>query len=629
MGMKHSDFQLLLVPNEVINAIAVHNQLLEILHFGVSNRVNMSALQPLVRRGSAKMIKDDTVCNHVVAEATKIAAAYQTHNIDNNKVVVAPGQVPVTATRGAELKLSPLSSYDTMGSGTLPERCLRDILKVIKPLGGDVTARYTIISDLRTVVGSIDSLKGATVEPFGSFVSNLYSRWGDLDISIEIKEWAKSQQISDPKNGTLNSHSLCLLVIFHFQTILQVLTNNHLKFDKHAGIRIEDPFQHADNTARTVSMSELGRICEVFDEAYQGLVSSDHDRTSLICSLVRHPISTKIISPHSNPGLFSGASTRYCSGQFREGATRYRLLSDALPPPQNQFNNMQTESDEATIIAIRRELAQLMLKANTRNKPRAQFRSGYVCGVIRCMMNSAAGRFFLCLNQLILKCTGTMGKLCRVEEAHLQLHERLQRSAGSPRCKEKSELESRLNEMVEPNKENAVLKEVEFVKAQKECKDTMEKLCRVIEVPEAYMVRYMKSDPVKIATEWVERFKKENCDFTIVDACGCHQQEASLFEEMHQLAESTVIAYVLQEQEPHAAEISEIIARFECKGYKLAAIKLVVPSKDFAQKHNDDLKKNPFSTAFVISSVLTPVLAMVRERRKQVSSLYKLYKMGN
>uniref|UniRef100_A0A0R0EVM6 Poly(A) RNA polymerase mitochondrial-like central palm domain-containing protein n=1 Tax=Glycine max TaxID=3847 RepID=A0A0R0EVM6_SOYBN len=30
------------------------------------------------------------------------------------------------------------------------------------------------------------SLDGATVEPFGSFVSNLFTRWGDLDISIEL-----------------------------------------------------------------------------------------------------------------------------------------------------------------------------------------------------------------------------------------------------------------------------------------------------------------------------------------------------------------------------------------------------------------------------------------------------------
>lgn len=29
-------------------------------------------------------------------------------------------------------------------------------------------------------------LPGATVEPFGSFSSQLFSRWGDLDISIEL-----------------------------------------------------------------------------------------------------------------------------------------------------------------------------------------------------------------------------------------------------------------------------------------------------------------------------------------------------------------------------------------------------------------------------------------------------------
>ncbi|KAI3936703.1 hypothetical protein MKX01_034132 [Papaver californicum] len=50
---------------------------------------------------------------------------------------------------------------------------------------------------------------------------------------------------------------------------------------------------------------------------------------------------------------------------------------------------------------------------------------------------------------------------------------------------------------------------------------------------------YMESDPVKIAIEGVERFKKENCDLIIVDTSGRHQQEASLFEEMRQLAEST------------------------------------------------------------------------------------------
>ncbi|KAI3900704.1 hypothetical protein MKW92_003338 [Papaver armeniacum] len=50
---------------------------------------------------------------------------------------------------------------------------------------------------------------------------------------------------------------------------------------------------------------------------------------------------------------------------------------------------------------------------------------------------------------------------------------------------------------------------------------------------------YMESDPIKIAMEGVERFKKENCDLIIVDTSGRHQQETSLFEEMRQLAEST------------------------------------------------------------------------------------------
>jgi signal recognition particle subunit SRP54 len=50
---------------------------------------------------------------------------------------------------------------------------------------------------------------------------------------------------------------------------------------------------------------------------------------------------------------------------------------------------------------------------------------------------------------------------------------------------------------------------------------------------------YMESDPVKIAVEGVERFKEENCDLILVDTSGRHKQEASLFEEMRQVAEAT------------------------------------------------------------------------------------------
>lgn len=36
----------------------------------------------------------------------------------------------------------------------------------------------------------------------------------------QVKEWAKVYNINNPKSGTLNSYSLCLLVVFHFQVML-------------------------------------------------------------------------------------------------------------------------------------------------------------------------------------------------------------------------------------------------------------------------------------------------------------------------------------------------------------------------------------------------------------------------
>uniref|UniRef100_A0A452ZI35 signal-recognition-particle GTPase n=1 Tax=Aegilops tauschii subsp. strangulata TaxID=200361 RepID=A0A452ZI35_AEGTS len=50
---------------------------------------------------------------------------------------------------------------------------------------------------------------------------------------------------------------------------------------------------------------------------------------------------------------------------------------------------------------------------------------------------------------------------------------------------------------------------------------------------------YMESDPVKIAVEGLERFRKDNSDLIIIDTSGRHKQEAALFEEMRQVAEAT------------------------------------------------------------------------------------------
>ncbi|MBA0665387.1 hypothetical protein Goklo_005247, partial [Gossypium klotzschianum] len=73
-----------------------------------------------------------------------------------------------------------------MNSQNQVESTLKEILEVVKPLHEDWVTRIKIINELREVVQSIENLRGATVEPFGSFVSNLFSRWGDLDISIEV-----------------------------------------------------------------------------------------------------------------------------------------------------------------------------------------------------------------------------------------------------------------------------------------------------------------------------------------------------------------------------------------------------------------------------------------------------------
>lgn len=47
---------------------------------------------------------------------------------------------------------------------------------------------------------------------------------------------------------------------------------------------------------------------------------------------------------------------------------------------------------------------------------------------------------------------------------------------------------------------------------------------------------YTETDPAKIAAEGVERFRAEKCDLIIVDTSGRHKQEASLFEEMQEVA---------------------------------------------------------------------------------------------
>ncbi|KAL2919016.1 nucleoside diphosphate kinase Ndk1 [Polyrhizophydium stewartii] len=61
--------------------------------------------------------------------------------------------------------------------------------------------------------------------------------------------------------------------------------------------------------------------------------------------------------------------------------------------------------------------------------------------------------------------------------------------------------------------------------------------------------------------------------------------------------------------------LGDVIKRFEQKGYKLVAIKAIVPSRALAEKHYEDLKTRPFFKGLVsyMTSGAAPVIAMVWE----------------
>ena len=70
--------------------------------------------------------------------------------------------------------------------------------------------------------------------------------------------------------------------------------------------------------------------------------------------------------------------------------------------------------------------------------------------------------------------------------------------------------------------------------------------------------------------------------------------------------------------------ISEIIGRFEKKGFKLVALKQLIPSKDLAQKHYGIHKDRPFFDDLVDFISSGPVIAMIWEGDGVILSSRKL-----
>ncbi len=70
--------------------------------------------------------------------------------------------------------------------------------------------------------------------------------------------------------------------------------------------------------------------------------------------------------------------------------------------------------------------------------------------------------------------------------------------------------------------------------------------------------------------------------------------------------------------------ISDIIGRFERKGFKLVALKQLIPSKELAQKHYGVHKERPFFNDLVDFISSGPVVAMVWEGEGVISSARKM-----
>ncbi|KAK8454031.1 hypothetical protein SEVIR_5G384600v4 [Setaria viridis] len=260
---------------------------------------------------------------------------------------------------------------DSVHDNIVLRNCVKDILAQIKPVEDDRSKRLSTIQELENCIHSLASLAGTAVKPFGSFVSDLYSKSGDLDLSVQfgnglnlpinkkkkqnvlrevrralqirgvagyiqfipharvpviqyvsnrfgiscdisvnnfagrikskifywvntlderfgdmvllIKEWAKAQNINDPKSGSLNSYSLCLLVLFHFQTseppILPPLK------DIYEGNITEDITVHSLAEATLYDEQHLDELCVTNIARYR--LQNMHQRNeSSLCRLL-------------------------------------------------------------------------------------------------------------------------------------------------------------------------------------------------------------------------------------------------------------------------------------------------------------------------------------------------------
>ncbi len=74
----------------------------------------------------------------------------------------------------------------------------------------------------------------------------------------------------------------------------------------------------------------------------------------------------------------------------------------------------------------------------------------------------------------------------------------------------------------------------------------------------------------------------------------------------------------------HRGLVGTIIQRFENRGYKLIALKMVTPSKELLENHYSDLKEKKFFPSLIQYMLMGPVVAMVWQGMSVVSTGRKI-----
>lgn len=83
-----------------------------------------------------------------------------------------------------DFKSQSLNARPTVTQWKLLDTILEEILVLISPIEGDSAMRKAIIIQLRDLLRSVEGLRSLSVELYGSFVSELYTKWSDMDISV-------------------------------------------------------------------------------------------------------------------------------------------------------------------------------------------------------------------------------------------------------------------------------------------------------------------------------------------------------------------------------------------------------------------------------------------------------------